>query len=139
MLRINRWLKNFGFIALGFVLSAYLFLVNGHRVVEEGSTEWQQTIDSGVFAWPELLDTELYSNGYVLDITGIAKNPGKRSVPFLKVSADLINNEGLVYHKCTGFTESVPAGSEIQFKMHCANIKDIDYKSHASVKIYQDT
>ena len=136
---ITRWIKNFGFVVLGFLLSSYFFLVNGYRVLEVGSQDWQQSIDSGVFSSPELLNTELYSNGYVLKITGVVNNPGKRAVPFVKVSADLINNHGQVYHKCSGFTDSVPSGSDISFKVHCANIKDIDYTNHASVNIYQDT
>lgn len=125
------------FISVLVVLGINIYNAKQPKTVLKGTEEWKCLEAAGMIKNIEVSETELYSNGYVLQVVGLASNPFNSQL-ITKVSADLINNDGEVYHKCSGFSEPIPAKSETQFKFHCANIKDIDYKNHASVKIYTD-
>jgi len=134
--RVRKYLS-IVFVFVLVVLCIQFYNAKQPKVVVKGSDAWNRLEAAGMIKNIEVSETELYSNGYVLKVVGLASNPYNSEL-ITKVSADLINKGGKVYHKCSGFSEPIPAKSETQFKFHCANIKDIDYKNHASAKIYTD-
>jgi len=136
---LSRVQKYFSIVLVCVLAALCIFIYNAKqpKTLVKGSETWNRLEAAGMIKNIEISETELYSNGYVLSVVGLVSNPHNSEL-MTKVSADLINRGGKVYHKCSGFTESTPAKSETQFKFHCANIKDIDYKNHASVKIYTD-
>ena len=136
MARVRKYLS-IVVVCILVVFGIQIYNAKQPKTVVKGSEEWNRLEAAGMIKNIEVSETELYSNGYVLQVVGLASNP-HNSEYFTKVSADLINKDGKVYHKCSGFSETIPAKSEIQFKFHCANIKDIDYTNHASTKIYTD-
>jgi len=133
--------KNIVLITVGFLLSAYVFIVNGYKTeyIQPGSDRWYSMVQKGQIPRPiEVSFSEVRSNGYILEVYGTIKNPRSEPANIVKISADLFNKNGDFYHKCEHWIPVVSASSTYNFKFHCANLDEVKYKENYTYKVYID-
>ena len=92
-----------GGVLTGVLAAGYAFVLNGYQTefIPPRSDRWYQLIRDGHFPEPVTLgNSEVRSNGHILEVFGTLANPRDKPVRLQKVSADLFDSTGKFIHKC---------------------------------------
>jgi hypothetical protein len=128
-------------VLLGLIGAVYVFVLNGYQTtfIPRQSERWYQLIKEGSLPAPLILvQSDVRSNGYVVEVFGTVENIGPQPIRLGKVSADLFNAKGTFIHKCEYWIPFVEPKSRYNFRFHCANLSDLKPPEYATGKVYID-
>lgn len=123
---------------VGLIGASYLFILNGYRTQMLSSEQFYQLIKEGQIPILVLNQSEIRSNGYVLQVFGTVENHAPQPIRLGKVSADLFDGQGKLIHKCEHWIPIVREKSQYNFTFHCANLVDLKPRDYATAKVYID-
>ncbi len=125
-------------VLIGVIGASYLFILKGYRTEVLSSERFYQLVKEGKIPILILNQSEIKSNGYVLEVFGTVENHAPQPIRLGKVSADLFNIQGKFIHKCEHWIPIVKEKSQYNFKYHCANLVDLKPREYATGKVYVD-
>ena len=95
------------------------------------SEEFYQLIKEGKIPTLALNQSEVRSNGYLLEVFGAVENHAPQPIRRGKVSADLFDGQGKFIHKCEHWLPIAREKSQYNFTFHCANLVDLKLREYA--------
>ena len=125
-------------VLIGLIGASYLFIAKGYRTEVLSSERFYELIKQGKIPILILNQSEIRSNGYVLEVLGTVENHALQPIRLGKVSADLFDGQGKFIHKCEHWIPVVKEQSQYNFKFHCANLVDLKPREYATGKVYID-
>jgi hypothetical protein len=123
---------------IGLVGASYLFILQGYQTEVLSSERRYQLVKEGKVQILALNQSEVRSNGYVLEVFGTVENHALQPIHRGKVSADLFDAQGKFIHKCEHWIPVVRKKSQYNFTFHCANLVDLKPREYATSKVYID-
>ena len=121
---------------IGLIGASYLFILKGYRSEMLSSEQYYLLIKQGRIPILVLNQSEIRSNGYVLQVFGTVENHSPEPIRLGKVSADLFDGQGKFIHKCEYWIPIVREKSQYNFTYHCANLVDLKPREYATGKVY---
>ncbi len=118
--------------------ASYLFILQGYQTEVLSSERFYQLAKEGKIRILTLNQSEIRSNGYVLQVFGTVENYAPQPIHRGKVSADLFDAQGKFMHKCEKWIPVVKEKSQYNFSFHCANLVDLKPREYATGRVYID-